>query len=245
MNNLLKTIYKPGTDTKVTSVKDHRTVLEISNLSHWYYQGGQRIDVLNNASMKLKKGETLALVGPSGSGKSTLLHLAGMLEKPNDGKIEILGKDVSHLSETKQTKLRLNKIGFIYQSHNLLPDFTAVENVMIPQLIAGKSKLQARMRAEKLLMQMGLESRVEHRPSEMSGGEQQRVAIARALANEPEILLADEPTGNLDPNTSEKVFAELVSIIKETKLSALIVTHDLNLARKMSTTVRLRNGKLI
>ncbi|MBN2676066.1 MAG: ABC transporter ATP-binding protein [Alphaproteobacteria bacterium] len=220
-------------------------MLQFAKVSHKFEQAGVEIPILNEASLSIKKGEAVALVGPSGSGKSTLLNLAGLLERPLHGTIMINGRDVSHLSEAKRTNLRLKTVGFVFQSHNLLQDFTALENVMLPQLMAGKTKQSAQIQSEKLLMKMGLEDRMTHKPFELSGGEQQRVAIARALSNEPDLLLADEPTGNLDPETSEKIFRELISLVKEKKLTTLIATHDLNLARRLDYTVRLRAGKLI
>ena len=235
MNNILTKINK----TKKSSM------LHFEKVTHGFEQAGIPIPILTEASLTIKKGEAVALVGPSGSGKSTLLNLAGILERPQKGHVQINGRDVSRLSENKRTALRLKTIGFVFQSHNLLQDFSALENVMLPQLMAGKAKQSAQIHAEKLLLKMGLEDRMTHKPFELSGGEQQRVAIARALANDPDILLADEPTGNLDPKTSEKVFKELIYLVKEKKLTTLIATHDVNLARKLDYTVRLRAGKLI
>ena len=192
-----------------------------------------------------RNGMVLILSGPSGSGKSTLLQLAGLLEKPTKGDIYIEGQRCSTLNDAMRTSLRRDSLGFVYQYHNLLADFDALENVMLPQLIAGKKEKEAREFAKWLLKKMGLEKRLKHRPSEMSGGEQQRVAIARALANTPKLLLADEPTGNLDPKTSEIVFNELLSIVKETGLSALVATHNFDLADRMDRKVRLEEGKLV
>ncbi len=239
MNSILKNIEveKPRSDKDV--------VLELKNVSHWFYQGGVKIEILNNASFQIKRGECVALVGPSGCGKSTLLHLAGLLERPKDGDIIINGKKAQDLHDDKKTNIRLSKIGFVYQSHNLLGDFTALENVMIPMYLGGKNKEEAKFLATTLLKKMGLEKRITHIPTQMSGGEAQRVAIARAIANDPELLLADEPTGNLDPKTSDFVYDELIRSVKEKKLTALIVTHDVNLARKMDRVLRLKNGQII
>lgn len=220
-------------------------ILELKNVYRSFKQGNQTLQVLRGINLDVEKGEIIALVGPSGSGKSTLLQLAGLLEKPTKGDIYIEGQKCSSLNDTIRTSLRRDSLGFVYQYHNLLPDFDALENVMLPQLIAGKKEKDAREFAKWLLKKMGLEKRLKHRPSEMSGGEQQRVAIARALANTPKLLLADEPTGNLDPKTSEIVFNELLSIIKETGLSALVATHNFDLADRMDRKVRLEEGKLM
>ena len=220
-------------------------ILELKNVYRSFKQGNQTLQVLRGVNLDIEKGEIIALVGPSGSGKSTLLQLAGLLEKPTKGDIYIEGQKCSTLSDAVRTSLRRDCLGFVYQYHNLLADFDALENVMLPQLIAGKKEKDAREFARWLLKKMGLEKRLKHRPSEMSGGEQQRVAIARALANTPKLLLADEPTGNLDPKTSEVVFNELLSIVKETGLSALVATHNFDLADRMDRKVRLEEGKLI
>lgn len=220
-------------------------ILELKNVYRSFKQGNQTLQVLRGINLDIEKGEIIALVGPSGSGKSTLLQLAGLLEKPTKGDIYIEGQKCSSLNDTIRTSLRRDSLGFVYQYHNLLPDFDALENVMLPQLIAGKKDKDAREFAKWLLKKMGLEKRLKHRPAEMSGGEQQRVAIARALANTPKLLLADEPTGNLDPKTSEIVFNELLSIVKETGLSALVATHNFDLADRMDRKVRLEEGKLM
>lgn len=220
-------------------------ILELKNVYRSFKQGNQTLQVLRGINLDVEKGEIIALVGPSGSGKSTLLQLAGLLEKPTKGDIYIEGQKCSSLNDTIRTSLRRDSLGFVYQYHNLLPDFDALENVMLPQLIAGKKEKDAREFAKWLLKKMGLEKRLKHRPSEMSGGEQQRVAIARALANTPKLLLADEPTGNLDPKTSEIVFNELLSVVKETGLSALVATHNFDLADRMDRKVRLEEGKLM
>ncbi|MBR4932674.1 MAG: ABC transporter ATP-binding protein, partial [Alphaproteobacteria bacterium] len=193
----------------------------------------------------LHAGEIVALVGPSGSGKSTLLHIAGLLDTPSAGHIIVNGTDVSRATDKQRTFIRRKAIGFVYQSHLLLPDFNALENVMLPQLIAGSSVKEAKERATLLLEQVGLRDRLLHRSGELSGGEQQRVAIARALANQPSLLLADEPTGNLDPKTSETVFEGLLNIVRQTGLSALIATHNPDLAQQMDRQVTVQNGRLV
>lgn len=220
-------------------------VLELKNVYRSFKQGTQSLQVLRGVDLELEKGEVVALIGPSGSGKSTLLQLAGLLEKPTKGDIYLEGQKCSALNDGMRTLLRRDYLGFVYQYHNLLPDFDAVENVMLPQLIAGVKNKDAEDKAKWLLKRVGLEKRFKHRPAEMSGGEQQRVAIARALANTPKLLLADEPTGNLDPKTSESVFAELLAVVKETGLSALIATHNFDLADRMDRKVKLENGKLL
>ncbi len=220
-------------------------VLELKNVYRSFKQGSQTLQVLREVNLELEKGEVVALIGPSGSGKSTLLQLAGLLEKPSKGDIYLDGQNCSRLSDGVRTSLRRDYLGFVYQYHNLLADFDALENVMLPQLIAGVGYKEAADKAKWLLKKMGLEKRIKHRPAELSGGEQQRVAIARALANAPKLLLADEPTGNLDPKTSEVVFAELLNIVKETGLSALVATHNFELADRMDRKVKLEGGKLV
>lgn len=219
-------------------------ILEMRGVCRSFKQGGQILQVLRGIDLEIAKGEIVALVGQSGAGKSTLLQLAGLLEKPSDGDIYIEGQKCSDLSDRLRTDLRRDYLGFVYQYHNLLADFSALENVMIPQLIDGVKEKQARERAKWLLSEMGLEQRLKHRPAELSGGEQQRVAIARALANMPKLLLADEPTGNLDPRTAETVFSQLLKIVKETGLSALVATHNYDLADRMDRKVKLDNGEL-
>ncbi len=216
--------------------------LELKNLRRSFKQGGQTLEVLRGIELDIAKGEVVALIGPSGAGKSTLLQIAGLLEQPSKGEIYLDGLKCSKLSDAMRTSLRRDYLGFVYQYHNLLPDFDAVENVMMPLLIAGVNPKAAREKAEKLLKRLGLGKRLKHRPAELSGGEQQRVAIARALANTPKLLLADEPTGNLDPKTAESVFAELIAIVKETGLSALVATHNMELAQQMDRVVELKDG---
>lgn len=223
----------------------NKPTLELKKVVKSFKQGGQKLDVLRGVDLDIMPGEIIALIGPSGSGKSTLLQIAGLLDKPSEGHIYLDGQNCSKLGDSMRTNLRRDYLGFVYQYHNLLSDFDATENVVLPQLIAGIKPKDAAEKAKWLLCRLGLEKRLKHRPSELSGGEQQRVAIARALANSPKLLLADEPTGNLDPKTADIVFAELLSIVKETHLSALIATHNYDLANKMDRKIRLEDGKLI
>lgn len=218
--------------------------LKLSRVYKHYFQGEQKLDVLKGIDLEIAPNEIVALIGPSGSGKSTLLQIAGLLDQPAKGSVFLDGEDCSKADDALRTALRRDYLGFVYQYHNLLPDFNAVENVMIPQLIVGGKSRQIKEKAEWLLSRLGLKDRMNHRPAELSGGEQQRVAIARALANTPKLLLADEPTGNLDPHTSDNVFLELLEIVKETGLSALIATHNLDLAGKMDRQVQLKDGQL-
>ena len=210
-----------------------------------YVQGERKLDVLKGADMALEPGEIVALVAPSGAGKSTLLHLAGLLEKPDGGDVLIGGESCGAMDDRARTAKRRNDIGFVYQFHHLLPEFTAVENVMLPQMLSGLSEADARERAMQLLDYLRIAPRADHRPPELSGGEQQRVAIARAVANAPLLLLADEPTGNLDPVTSTYVFEALQALVRQSGLSALIVTHNHDLARSMDRTVTLKDGKIV
>lgn len=221
-------------------------VLEIIGVDRTYVEAhGKQVVVLQNADLTLYAGEMVALVAPSGAGKSTLLHLAGLLEKPDAGVIKIGGHDTVSLAEEKRTAMRRDDIGFIYQFHHLLPEFSALENLMIPQMLRNVSNSKALRRAEELLDFMGISQRALHHPSQLSGGEQQRVAIARAVANQPKLLLADEPTGNLDPQTSDRVFKMLQELVRSTGLSALIATHNHDLAREMDRCITLENGKLV
>lgn len=220
-------------------------ILQLQNIKRWFGDGENRLYVLNGVNLTINAGEIVALTGPSGSGKSTLLYQTGLLDTPSNGQIFLSGQACAEMKENQRTLMRRKYLGFVYQAHLLLPDFTALENVMMPLLIAGVSKKQAEERAEYLLSKMGLSHRLKHRSGELSGGEQQRTAIARALANKPALLLADEPTGNLDPNTSEKVFSELLSLVRETGLSALIATHNPELAQKMDRRVHLEAGILV
>ena len=222
-----------------------KPTLCLKKISKSFKQGSQNLEVLKGVDLEIMPGEIVALIGPSGSGKSTLLQIAGLLDRPSKGEITLDEMKCSKLGDGMRTALRRDYLGFVYRYHNLLADFDATENVMLPQLIAGVGMAEAKAKAEWLLKRLGLEKRFKHRPAEMSGGEQQRVAIARALANAPKLLLADEPTGNLDPKTAEIVFGELLSIVKETGLSALIATHNFDLADKMDRKVRLEEGKLV
>jgi lipoprotein-releasing system ATP-binding protein len=219
--------------------------LALSDVRLRYAEGEGFLEILRGAQLELWPGQAAALIAPSGAGKSTLLHIAGLLEKPDSGEVSIEGQPTSTLDDSQRTALRRNKIGFVYQFHHLLPEFTALENVMTPQMIAGLNKVEARKRAMELLDYLGLAPRASHRPSELSGGEQQRVAIARAVANAPALLLADEPTGNLDPETAEKVFSNLMALVRATGLSALIATHNLELASRMDRRLTLRNGMVV
>jgi lipoprotein-releasing system ATP-binding protein len=219
--------------------------LRLEHLDRGFTQGDRRIDVLKQASATFYPGETVALLGPSGAGKSTLLHIAGLLEKPDSGRVILDGVDCDTVNDNERTRVRRMEVGFVYQFHHLLPEFSALENVMLPQLILGLTKTDAQSRAKELLATLGLEERWDHRPAELSGGEQQRVAIARAVANQPKILLADEPTGNLDPNTAERVFDELMQLVNEEGVAAVVATHNLDLAARMDRTLRLADGHLV
>ena len=219
--------------------------LELRNVARSYAEGSGKLDVFAGLNLKINAGELVALVGPSGVGKSSLLHMAGLLERPTAGDVLIAGQNCTALDDTARTGVRRIGVGFVYQFHHLLPEFSAIENIVIPQLIAGASRQEADARARMLLDKLGLTPRAEHRPSELSGGEQQRVAIARALANRPLLLLADEPTGNLDPKTAEQVHGEFMRLIKDEGLAALIATHNFELAGKMTRAVRMEQGRLI
>ena len=219
-------------------------VVQLTDLTRSFEQGGVRIDVLRGIDLALQPGEIVALLGPSGSGKSTLLQAVGLLEGGFGGRIDIAGVDASGLDGDERTTLRRDKIGFVYQFHHLLPDFSALENVVIPQLIAGHSRADARTRAEELLAALGLAERLSHTPSKLSGGEQQRVAVARALANKPALVLADEPTGNLDEHTADKVLGQFLELVRGQGSAALVATHNERLASKMDRVHRLHEGKL-
>lgn len=219
-------------------------VLVASNISRGFSQGEERLDILKDANLELKPGEAVALVAPSGTGKSTLLQIIGLLEKPDSGEISVMGRPTVSLNDAERTAMRRSAIGFVYQAHHLLPEFTALENVMLPQLIKGLTRAEARKRADDLLGWLGLAKRVTHRPSELSGGEQQRVAIARAIANAPRILLADEPTGNLDPVTSDHVFKAMLTLVRASGVGALVATHNLELASRMDRRITIHNGQV-
>ncbi|MCA3419978.1 MAG: ABC transporter ATP-binding protein [Roseomonas sp.] len=219
--------------------------LRLAAVERRYRTEAGELPVLLGADLTIAAGEIVALVAPSGTGKSTLLHLAGLLEKPDGGEVFIAGQAAGSLSDEARTTIRRTTIGFVYQFHHLLPEFTAAENIILPQLAAGKSRAEALARAKDLLGIFGLQARLDHRPGKLSGGEQQRVAIARALANQPRLLLADEPTGNLDVGTSDRVFAELLEQVRGQGLAALIATHNPDLARRMDRVVTLRDGKIV
>ena len=220
-------------------------VIELRSVQRSFSQGEQRLDVLKGASLSLAAGETVALIGPSGAGKSTLLHIAGLLEQADGGEVFIAGQAADGLKDEARTRLRRDSLGFVYQYHHLLPEFSALENVVVPQMIAGRKRARARERAGELLGALGLTERASHRPGRLSGGEQQRVAIARALANEPKLLLADEPTGNLDSHTADQVFDLLVELVRSAGLAALIATHNESLAARMDRKLMLREGHLV
>lgn len=221
------------------------TVLDLQGITKTYNKGlPGAVEVLRGIDLSLDKGEVVALVAPSGAGKSTLLHIAGLLDTPDSGTVTVAGQDLTGQSDRRRTAARRTEVGFIYQFHHLLPEFTALENIVLPQLSAGIARAAADARAHDLLAQVGIDKRADHRPAALSGGEQQRVAFCRALANGPQLLLADEPTGNLDPTTSDQVFATLMGLVRDTGLSALIATHNLALAARMDRTVALENGQL-
>jgi lipoprotein-releasing system ATP-binding protein len=220
-------------------------VIRLSGLTRSFEQGGERIDVLRGVDLEVRPGEIVALLGPSGSGKSTLLQAVGLLEGGFGGSIQISGIEVSGLNGDARTEVRRSFVGFVYQFHHLLPDFTALENVVLPQLVAGATKSEAVARASELLGEMGLAERLTHRPSQLSGGEQQRVAVGRALANKPALVLADEPTGNLDEKTADKVLAQFLELVRGTGSAALVATHNERLATRMDRVVRLHEGVLV
>jgi len=217
-------------------------VLKLCDISKSYKQGLEKIEVIKNSSLEIKKGERVAFVGPSGCGKTTLLQICGLLDTANSGEIYIDNQKVNNLSDFKKTQIRKNKLGFVYQFHHLLPEFSATENVMLPLLIQNVSRDEALERAREILKKLGLERRLEHRPSELSGGEQQRVALARAVIGNPLLILADEPTGNLDPENSQMVFKLLLDIVKEYDLSLLMVSHNIELAKKADRLITIKDG---
>lgn len=219
--------------------------LQLENICHGYKEGEQRIEVLTEASMMVRPGEMVGLVAPSGSGKSTLLHIAGLLETPNTGQIYINGLAAHKMTDRQRTEIRRLQFGFVYQFHHLLPELSAIENVIMPQLLRGLSFAEANQRARELMAYLQIDHRLHHRPTELSGGEQQRVAIARAVANAPRILLADEPTGNLDPKTSLHVFSALQALVKGTGLAALIATHNIDLASRMTRRISIHERMIV
>jgi lipoprotein-releasing system ATP-binding protein len=220
-------------------------VLKLQNITRRYREGEGQLEVFSGLDLSVKSGEIVALVGQSGAGKSSLLHIAGLLEAPTSGEIIIEGIAASQLPDAERTRIRRDRLGFVYQAHHLLPEFDALENVVLPQMIAGRSRADAAKEATRLLTVMGLGKRLTHRPAQLSGGEQQRVAIARALANKPRLLLADEPTGNLDPRTAGGVFEALIQITRAEGLGALIATHNFELAARMDRAMLLHQGKLV
>jgi lipoprotein-releasing system ATP-binding protein len=220
-------------------------VLFLQDIERQYHQGDDTLEILKGAELAVWSGQSVALIAPSGAGKSTLLHIAGLLEHPDTGEVFINGTPTTKLSDPQRTKIRRIEIGFVYQFHHLLPEFSAVENVMLPQMVRGLARQEARLRATEILSYLGLKERLEHRPSELSGGEQQRVAIARAVANAPRVLLADEPTGNLDPRTSERVFSSLTQLVRASGLAAVIATHNMDIASRMDRRVTIRDGRVM
>lgn len=220
-------------------------ILQLEGVTRSFRQGEKEVVVLRGVDAVLWPGQAVALVGPSGAGKSTLLYITGLLESPSSGRVVINGRDCATMTEAERTRLRRKEIGFVYQFHQLLPEFSALENVVIPQLILGKSRKAAEAHAHELLAGVGLAQRAEHRPAELSGGEQQRTAICRGLANSPRLLLADEPTGNLDPHTSDHVFVQLVDVIRRQGVAALIATHNMELAARMDRVLQVQEGQLI
>ena len=225
-------------------MSDPALPLALRDIKRTFVQGDRRLEVLRGITLDLRPGEIVALVGQSGSGKSTLLHIAGLLERPDDGDIIVDGKSAGAAADRERTALRRRVLGFVYQYHHLLPEFSAIENVMLPQMLNGRSRTQARTHAAELLAMVQLKDRSDHRPGRLSGGEQQRVAIARAVANAPRVLLADEPTGNLDSSTADTVFRQLLSLVRDTGMAALVATHNPELAARMDRTVTLKDGVL-
>jgi lipoprotein-releasing system ATP-binding protein len=220
-------------------------VIYLHEIRRQYRQGEATLTILDGAKLALWPGQSVALVAPSGSGKSTLLHIAGLLESPDDGEVYVGGTPTSQLADADRTQIRRSDIGFVYQSHRLLPEFTALENVMLPQMIRGLKRSETVKRATEILAYLGLGARITHRPAELSGGEQQRVAIARAMANAPRALLADEPTGNLDPHTADHVFNALMQLVRATRVAMLIATHNMELANRMDRRVSLSEGQVV
>ena len=224
--------------------KKNKEILRLKNITHVYDQDYQKIKVLNNINFEIYRGEIVSLIGPSGTGKSTLLNIAGLLETPTFGSVSLAGQNCKDFSEDAKTSIRGSQIGFIFQSHRLFPEFSAIENVMIPQLIMGITKVKAEKKSKELLSVLGLEKRFNFRPAKLSGGEAQRVAIARSLANSPNLILADEPTGNLDPNSAKNVFEILYKLVKSLDISCLIATHNHDLAKLMDNSIVLKNGSI-
>ena len=232
-------------ETVTAAPAEQVPVLYLHGIERHYRQGNAMLRILTGANLPIWAGQSVALVAPSGAGKSTLLHIAGLLEHPDRGDVFIDGRGTAILPDAERTRIRRNEIGFVYQSHHLLPEFSALENVMLPQMIRGLTRREARKRATELLTYLGLRERLSHRPAELSGGEQQRVAIGRAVANAPRILLADEPTGNLDPHTADHVFAALGQLLRASGLATIIATHNMDLAARMDRRVTLREGHIV
>jgi lipoprotein-releasing system ATP-binding protein len=225
--------------------QDKEPAIFLHAIERRYSQGAGTLDILNGAELAVWPGQSVALIAPSGTGKSTLLHVAGLLEHPDGGEVYLDGTATSGLSDAERTRIRRTEVGFVYQFHHLLPEFSALENVMLPQMIRGLSRADAKTRADELLSYLGLKERLEHRPAQLSGGEQQRVAIARAVANAPRVLLADEPTGNLDPRTAGHVFSALSQLVRASGLAAVVATHNMELAQRMDRRVTLQEGKVV
>ena len=219
--------------------------LRLENIARRYGEGETVVEVLNGAELTLWPGQSVALIAPSGAGKSTLLHIAGLLEKPSEGEVHVGGAPTAAMSDDRRTALRRSEIGFVYQFHHLLPEFSALENIMLPQMIRGLKRSETIKRATEILAYLGLGERITHRPAELSGGEQQRVAIARAVANAPRVLFADEPTGNLDLHTADHVFQALMQLVKATGVAMLIATHNMELASRMDRRVSLKDGQVV
>jgi lipoprotein-releasing system ATP-binding protein len=236
------TITEPVTST---AADEERPILFLHQITRRFRQGDATLDILKGAELAVWAGQSMALVAPSGAGKSTLLHIAGLLENPDGGEVYIDAVATSHMTDIQRTRIRRADIGFVYQFHHLLPEFSALENVMLPQMIRGLPAREARSRSTELLSYLGLKERLTHRPAELSGGEQQRVAIARAVANAPRILLADEPTGNLDVRTAERVFATLGQLVRASGLAAIVATHNLDIAAQMDRRVTIRDGVVV
>jgi lipoprotein-releasing system ATP-binding protein len=232
-------------DVTVEHKNEEIPILFLQEVERHYRQGDETLHVLNGVELAVWAGQSVALVAPSGAGKSTLLHIAGLLEHPDRGDVYIDGRSTAILPDHERTRIRRAEVGFVYQSHHLLPEFTALENVMLPQMIRGLGRREARKRASELLAYLGLGERLSHRPAELSGGEQQRVAIGRAVANAPRILLADEPTGNLDIHTADHVFATFNQLIRASGLATIIATHNMELAARMNRRVTLREGRVV
>jgi lipoprotein-releasing system ATP-binding protein len=239
------TMLETRTETAAQAGAEDPPILFLHGIDRHYRQGGVTLDILKGAELALWPGQSVALVAPSGAGKSTLLHIAGLLEHPDEGEVYVDQIATSQLSDAERTRIRRVDIGFVYQFHHLLMEFSAIENVVLPQMIRGLSRQEATERATELLSYLGLKQRLTHRPAELSGGEQQRVAIARAVANAPRILLADEPTGNLDPKTSEHVFSALTQLIRASGLAVIVATHNMDIAARMDRRVTLKDGLVV